>query len=281
MYKVSLDKVMIFPTMQCNFNCRHCGWKNLHDNSIITPVDIEKLKSLNLLDEFKWVGSPRIYAGGGEPTLNIDTIKNMEIMIGDPQRISIITNGWFLNSVDDIYTVGKSLMDLYPAAKSPVASIYISQNIYHQEQRHEASHVDAYNKVKKFHQMFPHIKVYIIPSGANGYYKPFGNALINDIPINDKSIECYRLNKDTNEIYWAPVLTSGLNLYPCCSGQSEPIGNLYDDSIDVIKFRYAALYEKIKDYGDSIEKCYKCTELIKDIKMAKKIYIANSSTLSV
>jgi len=82
------------PTLRCNLRCNYCDiWKEGKINNELTTQQWKKF----LKDLHCWLGKSHIGITGGEPLLRKDIIELLEYMIKLKLKVSLTTNGIFLN----------------------------------------------------------------------------------------------------------------------------------------------------------------------------------------
>ena len=119
--KMFPSTIQLPVTYKCNFNCKMCGMHNLIHKVDYSINELEQILKDKLFGKVTSVG-----LNGGEPFMRSDLVECVKVMIQalpNLKNISIITNGYFTESIGD------KLLLIYEMSKKREISINVSISV--------------------------------------------------------------------------------------------------------------------------------------------------------
>lgn len=163
----------IVITRKCNAKCSFCEYRGKTEK-----IDIYKFKEI-FIELNKYYDITTVHFTGGEPTLELDTINTLSKTIKEISpltKISVNTNGIFLNKLSNIDTVDNIALSRHTIIDKDNFNIFRTNNI--------ATYKDIYtnNHKEKIHLSCNLIKGYIDSSDKILEYLEMASKLdINDV----------------------------------------------------------------------------------------------------
>ena len=244
LFRNSPAEITFFVTSQCNFECKHCFYKNVHSNNELTLNEISKI--INTIPKFL-----RLNISGGEPFLRKDL---SEICILFSNKTSIITIPTNASLPEEMVKQTKNILlnsNILLHISLSLDGIGDLRDKIANRKNTFPKFEETLNRLKHLQKSFPNLKVGIITTQTPENEKEL-QSIYNYIL--KRKIDNFGFNMQRNK---NNVLTTNLEIYKAFYNKvlDYPINLPFSK---IIKLKKRLVYEQVyRSYIESyIDKCY-------------------------